>query len=192
MAPPHISREKASARISLVAAAPLHISRVRTRVARRLWWASRMVVSVRRSFFCPRTQSRTASGPLASRSCLSPSGRTPVTLGKRGVSYIFCPAVGSLTTMLPMYLRILVALSLGSAILKSSGVSSMNLVWHFPARKVGWLRMLPMKGHVGLYPPDPGFAQGADGLGAGAFKAVVRGGDLHQEAVVIGGNFARR
>ena len=32
----------------------------------------RMVVSVMSSFFCPSTQSRTASGPFSSKSCLRP------------------------------------------------------------------------------------------------------------------------
>ncbi|CUP69669.1 Uncharacterised protein [Flavonifractor plautii] len=72
MAPPHISREKQSLRISAVPSAALSMSRVRTRVERRDWWASRMVVSVMSSFFCPSTQSRTASGPFSSKSCLRP------------------------------------------------------------------------------------------------------------------------
>ena len=34
----------------------------------------------------------------------------------------------------------------------SSGVSSMNLVWHLPAMKVGWVRMFVTKGMLVLTP----------------------------------------
>ena len=35
---------------------------------------------------------------------------------------------------------------------KSSGVSSMNFVWHLPAMKAGWLRMLVTKEMLVLTP----------------------------------------
>lgn len=44
-----------------------------------------------------------------------------------------------------MYLSTRVARSRLSSMSKSSGVSSMNLVWHLPFMKVGWLRMLVTK-----------------------------------------------
>jgi hypothetical protein len=42
---------------------PFTRSSVRTRVAKRDWWASRMVVSVRRTRVCCRAQEAKASGP---------------------------------------------------------------------------------------------------------------------------------
>ena len=130
---------------------PLTMSLVRTRVASRDWWASRQVVSQISSFFCASTQSATALGPLASSSCLRPSGRSPVTGGNRHGSYILWPS-RSFTTMFAMYLSILVARSWPSSSRKSSGVSSMNLVWQPPARKVGFWRMLEMKAMLVLTP----------------------------------------
>ena len=44
-------RQKQSRRMSATPSAPLTMSRVRIRVDSRLWWASRMVVSVSSSFF---------------------------------------------------------------------------------------------------------------------------------------------
>lgn len=48
--------------------------------------------------------------------------------GEAGVSYSFLPAVGSLTTILPMYSSILLARFWEGVMENSSGVSSMNLV----------------------------------------------------------------
>ena len=50
------------------------MSRVRTRVARSDWWASRKVVSVRSRGFCSRTHCENASGPSFWKSCREPSG----------------------------------------------------------------------------------------------------------------------
>ena len=75
------------------------MSRVRTRVDRRDWWASRMVVSVMSSFFWASTQSRTASGPFSSSSCLSPVhlGGVCWKAGKRGALYWLRSALGFFT-----------------------------------------------------------------------------------------------
>ena len=75
VAPPHISSEKQSAMKSAVPSAPFTMSRVRILVESRLWCASRVVVSVTRSFFCSITQRLTASGPFVSSSSFSPSRR---------------------------------------------------------------------------------------------------------------------
>ncbi len=51
-----------------------------------------------------------------------------------------------------MYFRTLVARSRLFSMSNSSGVSSMNLVWHLPAWKSGWVRMLVTKGMLVLTP----------------------------------------
>ena len=51
VAPPHISSEKQSFRISATPSAPFTMSLVRMRVDSSDWCASRIVVSVIRSFF---------------------------------------------------------------------------------------------------------------------------------------------
>ena len=72
--------------------------------------------------------------------------------GKRGVSYCWRSASGFATWMLAIYFSTRVARSRESAISKSSGVSSMNFVWHLPATNVGWCRMLVTKGMLVLTP----------------------------------------
>ena len=148
VAPPHISSEKQSARMSAVPSAPLSMSRVRRRVLSRDWCASRIVVSVMSSFFWPRTQSLTASGPSVSSRNLSPScfEISRCGFGKRGVSYWWRSASGLLTWMLAMYLSTRVARSRDSVNSNSSGVSSMNFVWHLPAMNVGCVRMFVTNG----------------------------------------------
>jgi hypothetical protein len=53
---------------------PLTRSSVRTRVARRDWWASLIVVSVRRTLDCCRTHAAKASGPRESKIDFAVSG----------------------------------------------------------------------------------------------------------------------
>ena len=84
-------------------------------------------------------------GPLGVQELLESVRAHAGDLGEAGRVVHLLPGGGVVDHDVADVLEDLVALSLGSAILKSSGVSSMNLVWHFPARKVGWLRMLPMK-----------------------------------------------
>ena len=70
VAPPHISIENTSEvplNAAFVASAALSKSAVRIRVARRLWWASRHVVSVTRAFWCSRTAFARALGPSLRR-----------------------------------------------------------------------------------------------------------------------------
>ena len=132
--------------------APLTMSRVRIRVDSRLWWASRMVVSVSSSFFCPSTQFFTASGPSASKSCLRPGPSGSLASGKRGMSYWWRSASGLATWISEIYRRTRVARSRESMISNSSGVSSINLVWHWPLTNTGCARILVTKGILVLTP----------------------------------------
>ena len=99
VAPPHISSEKQSARMSAVPSAPLTMSRVRRRVESSDWCASRIVVSVMSSFFWFSTQSFTASGPSVSSRNFRPSffRISRCGCGKRGVSYWWRSMSGLLT-----------------------------------------------------------------------------------------------
>ena len=73
--------------------------------------------------------------------------------GSRGLSRIgFWKPSSWLTMVLPIYRSTLVARSLLSLTSKRDGVSSMNLVWHLPATKVGWERILLRKDILVLTP----------------------------------------
>ena len=85
-------------RMSATPSAPLTMSRVRIRVDSRLWWASRMVVSVSSSFFWSSTHSLHGLGALGVQQLLQARAqRLPVACGKRGMSYCLRSALGLAT-----------------------------------------------------------------------------------------------
>ena len=70
----------------------------------------------------------------------------------------------------------------------SSGVSSMNLVWHLAADEGGVGQHIGDKGDVGLDAADAHLVDGTGCLAADGGEAAIPAGDLHQQRVVIGGD----
>ncbi len=74
--------------------------------------------------------------------------------------------------MLPMYFSTLVGAVLTVLQVNSSGVSSMNLVWHLPASEGGVVQNVQNERDVGLDAADVNFVDGAGRLVAHAWKVV--------------------
>lgn len=96
----------------------------------------------------------TASGPSVSSRSLRPScfEISRCGFGKRGVSYWVALGVGIVDLDVGDVFEHAVARSRDSVNSNSSGVSSMNFVWHLPAMNVGCVRMFVTNGMFVLTP----------------------------------------
>ena len=159
VAPPHISKLKSCGVRRATASATRSMSWVRTRVARRDWWASRKVVSVKRARFCLRVHSANFSGPSLSNCCRVPAGgsmrrSTPgsgAEARREGGRYPLASAFPLIETSARNCIS-LEARSRRSLNSKSAGVLSMKVVVASPERKTGLVTTFSRKGMLVFTP----------------------------------------
>ena len=195
VAPPHSSREKSPAPSRAVAGAMRSRSWLRTRVASSDWCASRMVVSVKRSPFCSRTQAASPSGPRASRMSRVPGGGgearstfgTGASRSSLGRSGFWTPGE-PLTITSPIQESSFVARSCFRAETSSSGCRSMKEVSARPVEEDRVGHHVLEEGDVGLHAADAELLEGAVHDARRLLEGEPPGADLHQQRVVVRGD----
>ena len=187
MAPPQHSREKASARISLVPSMPLTMSLVRTRVASRDWWASRQVVVADQQLLLRQHPVGHSLGALGVQQLLEAVGpvagdrREPARLVHLVAVPLLHHDVRDVLEHLGGPVLALVQPEELRRLVDELGVAA-------PRQEGGVLEDVGDEGDVGLDAADVDLPDGAAGLQAHALEGVVPGGDLQQQGVIVGGD----
>ena len=166
------------------------MSRVRTRVARSDWWASRNVVSVKSNGSCSRTHRENASAPISRNFCREPGGGAPGSArGARGSGATASPGGRAtpgkpLTVISAAYVNSRIARFWRTGNRNSSGFSSMNRVVQLPARKSGLASRVEQERNVGLHPPNPKLFERPLHSPGGVDEPAAGCTDLHEQRVV--------
>ena len=165
------------------------MSRVRTRVASRDWWASRQVVSQISSFFWSQHPVRHGLGALGVQHLLQAVGpaagdrREPAGVIQLVAVPLLHHDVADILEHLGGAVLALVQLEQLRRLVDELGVAAAG-------DEGGVLQDVGDEGDVGLDAPDVDLVDGPGRLPAHALEGVVPGGDLHQQGVIVGGDHA--